>query len=213
MLKLLEKILQIFSYFPKKQKRPFVYVALGDSSVEGIGATSPDKSYPAILHNHLQKKHKKTEYHNLGRSGVRIKNVISEQLPRLIDLNPDLVTISIGVNDIRGRVNVKHFKKDLKYLVETIMIETNAKIVINNLPDFSLLPQLPLYLRIVAKVIIKKFNKAIETVSNEFKLVLVDIYEDSKTHAKKWRDYISEDGFHPSDAGYALWANLILRHI
>ncbi len=36
---------------PRDHKAPMLYVALGDSTVEGIGATSPAVTYVARLHN------------------------------------------------------------------------------------------------------------------------------------------------------------------
>lgn len=211
--RLLRKLFSHLKLFLRKRKSRFVYVALGDSSVEGVGASSPEKSFPAIVFNKLKKDHPNAEFHNLGRRGARVKNVVAEQLPRALELNPNLVTISIGVNDICGRIKVKHFEKDLKYLIETLKTETGAKIVINNLPDFSFLPITPLFLKISAKIFIKKFNSVIEKISKEFKLVMVDIYKESKVYGKRWKEFICEDGFHPSDAGYTLWASTILNSI
>lgn len=204
------KILSHFSLFPQKHQDRFVYVAIGDSSVEGIGASHHSKSYPSLVFEKIKLTHPECEYHNLGKSGDRIKHVVKNQLPQVLNLYPDLVTVSIGVNDIRGRVKLSEFEKDLTYFVKTLQRETNAKIIINNIPDFSALPTLPIYIRIASKILINRFNKSIEKISDNFELTLVDIFKVSRQFCKDWRKFISSDGYHPSDAGYALWAETII---
>ncbi len=213
---LFEKIRKIFSrftFFLKKHDKTFIYVAIGDSSVEGVGASHHAKSYPSLVFEKIKLSYPKSSYYNLGRKGDRIKHVIENQLPRVLTLKPNLVTISIGINDIRGRVKLSHFEKDLSYLVETLQRETDTKIIINNIPDFSLLPTLPIYLRIASKILIHRFNRSIEKISGNFNLTLVDIFKISRKFCKQWKDFISTDGYHPSDAGYALWAEAIINNL
>ncbi len=209
-LRKLRKILSLFSLFPQKHKKHFVYAAIGDSTVAGVGASHHTKSYPSLVFEKIKQSYPQGEYHNLGKSGDRIRNVIENQLPQVLTLKPDLVTVSIGANDIRGRVKLSQFEKDLTFLVETLQRETDAKIIINNIPDFSTLPTLPIYIRIASKILIHRFNKSIEKISDNFGLTLVDIFKVSRKFTKQWRDFISTDGYHPSDAGYALWAQAIV---
>ncbi len=206
----LHKILSHFSLFPQKHQKHFVYAAIGDSTVEGVGASHHTKSYPALIFEKIKQSYPQGEYHNLGKSGDRIKHVVKNQLPQVLTLYPDLVTVSIGANDIRGRVKLSEFEKDLTYLVKTLQRETNAKIIINNIPDFSALPTLPIYIRIASKILIHRFNKSIEKISDNFGLTLVDIFKLSRQFCKQWKNFISTDGYHPSDAGYALWAQAIV---
>ncbi len=205
----LRKILSLFSRLPQKHPKRFVYAAMGDSTVEGIGASHHSKSYPSLVFEKIKLTHPNCQYHNFGKSGDRIRNVIENQLPLVLALKPNLVTISIGANDIRGRVKLSQFEKDLTYLVNALQRKTNAKIIINNIPDFSALPTLPIYIRIASKILIHRFNKSIEKVSENFGLTLVDIFKLSRQFCRQWRNFISNDGYHPSDAGYALWAKAV----
>lgn len=209
----LRKILSHFTFFPQKHQKRFVYVAIGDSSVEGVGASHHTKSYPSLVFEKIKLTHPECEYHNLGKSGDRIKHVVKNQLPQVLELKPNLVTVSIGVNDIRGRVKLSEFEKDLTYFVKTLQRETDAKVIITNIPDFSSLPTLPIYIRIASKIFINRFNKSIERVSGNFGLTLVDIFKVSRAFCREWRDFISNDGYHPSDAGYALWAETIISSV
>ncbi len=207
------KILSLFSRFPKKNKERFVYVAIGDSSVEGVGASHHTKSYPSLIFEKIKLTYPKGEYHNLGKSGDRIEHVVKKQLPQVLELKPNLVTVSIGVNDIRGRVKLSDFEKDLMYLVSTLQNKTDAKIIINNIPDFSALPTLPIYIRIASKILIHRFNRSIEKISDNLNITLVDIFKVSRYFCKQWKKFISNDGLHPSDAGYALWAETIIANL
>lgn len=207
------KILALFTLFPQKHQKHFVYAAMGDSTVEGVGTSHHTKSYPALVFEKIKSSYPQSQYHNFGKSGDRIRHVIENQLPQVLTLHPDLVTVSIGANDIRGRVKLSEFEKDLTYLIRTLQSETDAKIVINNIPDFSALPTLPIYIRIASKILIHRFNRSIEKISDNFGLTLVDIFTVSRKFCKQWRDFISNDGYHPSDAGYAIWAETIISSI
>lgn len=207
------KILSLFTLFPQKHKKHFVYAAMGDSTVEGVGASHHSKSYPSLVFEKIKSSHPNCQYHNFGKSGDRIRNVIENQLPLVLALKPNLVTVSIGANDIRGRVKLSEFEKDLTYLVSTLQRETDAKIIINNIPDFSALPTLPIYIRIASKILIHRFNKSIDKISKNFGLTLVDIFKLSRQFCKQWKNFISKDGYHPSDAGYALWAQAVIDNL
>ena len=101
--------MKILSFLTKyiPTKKSFVYVALGDSTVEGIGATAPHRSYTGILHGVIKEKKKRTHYHNLGIAGATIQDVIRLQLAKAIELQPDLITLSVGANDIKKRTTTK----------------------------------------------------------------------------------------------------------
>src|SRR5882724_10810737 len=81
----------------------FLYVALGDSTVEGVGATSPDRNYVALLYERLRAVYPRARVVNLGAGGATSADVLLRQLDRAIGLRPDLVTLSIGPNDITTR--------------------------------------------------------------------------------------------------------------
>lgn len=190
--------------------KKFVYVAIGDSTVEGIGASHHSKSFPALVFEKIKKDKKEAVFHNLGKGGAKVKDVIEHQLRKTIELKPDLVTISVGGNDLHRRTNLKHFEKDFSYLLKTLKEETNAEVIVSNIPDVSLLPSISIFLKYVVRFMNRRFNRIINKHTKEFKYSLIDLYEGSKEHGKKYKDLISADGFHPSDKGYALWANAII---
>src|SRR3989344_6237863 len=110
------------------RRKPYVYVALGDSVTEGIGSTTPERSFASVIASYLRNQKKNLQYHNLGRRGAPTRKILAEQLDTAIALNPDLVTISAGVNDIRVFSTPWQFKKDLRVLIGRLEQETHAEI-------------------------------------------------------------------------------------
>src|SRR5579872_3209473 len=84
---------------PASPQKPFVYVALGDSTTEGIGASDPSKSFPSLVYKALQKELKHVSYYNFGKKFSKASDVLSDQLSKCIQLKPDLVSLSVGSND------------------------------------------------------------------------------------------------------------------
>ncbi len=191
-------------------RESYVYVAIGDSATEGMGSSVPDRSFAGVVADYLRQHKKRLAYHNLGKSGAPTRDILTNQLDRAIALNPDLVTISAGVNDIRAFSTPWRFKKDLQMLIDRLQRETNAEIVLNNIPDFSITPRVPRCLKGISRFAIRRFNVIIQDVVTNSKVILVDLFNMSSLFGKKYPEIIAQDRFHPSDFGYALWANTII---
>lgn len=194
---------------PKK----FVYVAIGDSTVEGIGASHHSKSFPSLVFEKIKKDKKEAVFYNLGKGGAKVRDVIESQLPKAIELKPNLITISVGGNDLHRRTKLKHFEKDFLHLIKTLKEKTDAEIIISNIPDVSLLPTLSIFVKYLSKFMTGRLNRVINKHAKQFKCILIDLYEGSRENSRKYRDLISSDGFHPSDKGYSLWANAIIAYL
>lgn len=79
------------------------YVALGDSTVEGLGETVdgfPPGGWPKRLTDGLQAVNPALDFVNLGERYLTARQVRETQLARALDLNPDLVTVVAGGNDM-----------------------------------------------------------------------------------------------------------------
>lgn len=200
------KLLQAFRY----RIQPFVYVALGDSTAEGMGASAPERSYASIVHLSLKDRYRSTKFINYARSGAVLTDVLTRQLPKALEARPNLVTVSVGANDIIKRTKAEKFEKDLRKLLRTLQRETDATIVISTVPDLSLTPTVPKILKTYSRYMANRLNEIIVRIADETNTVLVDIFNDSKAVLQTFPEAIASDGWHPSDFGYALWANSIL---
>ncbi len=163
-----------------------LWVVLGDSMSQGIGASAPDRGWVGALRARLP--HRVV---NLSVSGGLIRDVIDRQLPALRSLPvvPDLVTVMIGSNDL--------FNRRQRHLVEAHAAELVAE-----LPDGAVVASLPQPRRAA-----RAFNEAV-TATGRFRLA-----EFRDPRLRSWSGRLAADRFHPNDAGYAAMAQIMAEAV
>jgi acyl-CoA thioesterase I len=176
-----------------------LWVALGDSTAQGLGAPGPRGGYVGQT---LQQLRRGTGQHwrvlNLSVSGALIRDVVAEQLP-LLPVAPDLVTCGIGANDIPYSTPAKLFG-DMRTLL--------AKV-----PDGTVMLDLPLlagFWWIVGRMsipYITRINRVIHEVAGERDLPVATV---SRHFTPPWTGKFSCDSFHPSQDGYRDWTRALL---
>jgi len=184
---------------------PILYVALGDSTGAGVGAKDGG-GYVARLFKRLLEKRPDSKLSNLCVSGATTADLIRDQLDHGVALNPDLVTIGIGINDIGHGLTLEQFSKNFDQILSTLKEKTHATIVVTNIPDISTAPRIPASMRSQYQRQIEEFCKRLEEIANRHGVAIYDIYTITKQELPSHPEYFSADGFHPSDAGYELWA-------
>ena len=195
---------------PADRSAAVTYVALGDSTVEGVGASSPELNYVSRIHARLRGVYPAARLTNLGVGGATSADVLLRQLTRAIELRPYLVTISIGPNDITGRVPVKTYEKNLETILGRLTRETTAVVVANLIPDLAVTPRFNRSRErdaVAAHTV--RFNDALARRARAHGVQLVDLYAASQREVPLRPELIGSDGYHPSDAGYARWAELL----
>lgn len=199
---------------PADRTSAVLYVALGDSTVEGVGATSPDRNYVSRLHGRLRTVYPAARAANLGVGGATSADVLLRQLDRAIELRPHLVTLSIGPNDITTRVRVETYEKNVDTILRRLVRETTAVLVVNLIPDLAVTPR---FVRSPEKDAVGRltvaFNAALGRAGRAYGAELVDLYVASRREAPLRPELMWSDGYHPSDAGYARWAELVWRGV
>ena len=184
---------------------PIVYVALGDSTGAGVGAR--DGGYVARLYKRLEERRPESKLSNLCVSGADTTDLVRDQLEKGVALNPDLVTVGIGINDIGHGLTLDQFAKNFDEILSTLKEKTHATIVVTNLPDISTAPRIPTAMRSVYQRQIEEFCKRLEEIANKYGVTIFDVYTITKQELPSHPEYFSADGFHPSDQGYELWAS------
>jgi acyl-CoA thioesterase I len=182
---------------------PITYVALGDSTAVGIGGTRG--GYVSVLFRKLQEVRPGSKLRNYAMSGGTTDDV-SRQIEKTVAAKPQLVTISVGVNDIRRGVSLKQFAANYDEILSRLTTETEAVVVISNIPDLSSSRHVPPVVRGHMQAMIEQFNARLREVANKRAVQLFDIYQLTHEELVRHPEYFSRDGFHPSDAGYDLWA-------
>jgi acyl-CoA thioesterase I len=186
---------------------PLSYIALGDSTGVGVGAR--EGGYVAHLYSELAALHPGARLLNLCGSGATTARVLAQQVPRVPRGERGVVTLGVGVNDLKRRVSAAEFGERLDAIVRGIRERTAAPIVVTNLPDVSFAPIVPAYLRPLVTYQVQAYNDVIGRIATRHRLILVDAYTPSRRKLPEHPEFFSADGFHPSDAGYRYWASVI----
>ena len=127
-------------YWNERATRPaeadaFVYVAIGDSVAQGLGASSPDHGYVGLIANDIAARTKRpVRVINLSVTGAKVGDVVRDQLPQLTDLKPDLVTLDIGANDVHRATSTGDFERDYTTILAALPA---GKTVVADLPPFG----------------------------------------------------------------------------
>jgi acyl-CoA thioesterase-1 len=193
---------------------PITYIALGDSTGVGVGAR--EGGYVSRLFNRLSERRPASKLTNLCVSGATTGDLVRGQLERGVGMNPDLVTVGIGINDIGHGLTVDQFGTNYEKILSTLREKTHAQIVVTNIPDISSGPRIPGSLRSQYQQQIMKFNERLEEIAKRHDVTVFDMYTVSKDELPLHPEYFSSDGFHPSDEGYEMWANQMwptLEHV
>ena len=167
-----------------------LWVVLGDSTAQGIGAPSWDEGYVGQLLRALNDgSERQWRVVNLSRSGARAADVVERQLPALEALRvpPELVTCAIGANDIVGRTPEGRLAEQLRRIIE-------------RLPNGAIIATLPQGL---SRERTEAANTVIRDEAPAAGLVVADVW--ART-GPPWRGKLAQDGFHPGALGYADWA-------
>ena len=150
------------------------YVALGDSTTEGLDDPRPDGGYRGWadrLAEQLTAVNPELRYANLAVRGRRIPQVREEQLGPALALEPDLATVVAGLNDLLHR---RYDPGGTAGHLEAMLRELRgggATVMTFTLPDLSSVVPLA---RIV-RGRLAAYNDAIRTAGESSGAIVVDI--------------------------------------
>lgn len=186
------------------QPRPLTYVAIGASDAVGIGASNPETN--GWVPRFASRLGSNVHVVNLGVSGSTLSQALQEQLGPALDAQPDVITVWLAVNDLNARVSLDQYAVDLDTLLGQLE-QTHARVLVGNVPDLAALaayrgvdPE-PLRLEVDA------WNNVIGDAVGRHGATLVDLHGQWQEIAQH-PEYVSADGFHPSDEGYQALADL-----
>ncbi len=180
------------------------YVAIGASDTVGVGAVDPSTgAWPSRIAVLLPPG---STYRNLGVSGSLAAQAAREQLPAAVADKPDLVTIWLAVNDLNAPVTVKDYTSAIDAIVDGLVKGTSARVFIGTVPDLRAVPAYASVDKNALLALIQQYNAAIYAVAGRRsdRVVVVDLNTGSADLMSTVT--VAADGFHPSDAGYALIA-------
>lgn len=170
------------------------YLALGDSSAQGIGASSPMRGYVGLITKRLEAKTgKKVRVVNLSVTGAKLSDYLRDQAPQVKNYKPDYVTIEIGANDVKTYDEQK-FREEFAQVLAT-------------LPEGSYVSNLPLFNSRPSSTNPAKAASAVieQELKLNGKMVAVDLQKQTSEHQSIFG--FAPDLFHPNNISYKNWAD------
>lgn len=178
------------------------YVAIGDSSTEGLDDPAADGGYRGWA-NRLAERIALAQagqggllYANLGVRGKKTREIRDQQLERALAMRPDLATFFSGTNDVVSRsFDLHSVAADLEEMLGTLR-RGGATVLTFTLPD--LVPVLPLARRLAPRL--QAFNAALRAAAERTGARLVDFTDyPVASDPRLW----SPDRLHANAAGHA----------
>lgn len=187
---------------------PIKIVAVGSSSTAGSGASSPDFSYPSRLGRELQQRFPRETFSvvNLGVNGQEAADMVA-RLDAVLEPKPDLVIWQVGTNTVLRDNSVSEVG-DLLHVGIARIKETGADVLLID-PQFA-----P---RVNAKPAVNEMVGLIGQIAKRTHVPLFRRY----VAMRHWHEdqaiafdrFITDDGLHMNDWGYACFARLLADNI
>jgi lysophospholipase L1-like esterase len=180
-----------------------IWVVLGDSMSQGVGASAHNKGWVGQAADMLRAKGHEYQIINLSSSGAHIEDVIKVQLAalRTLHIKPSLITVLVGSNDL--------LRSSLRK-----RLLTNLEILLDKLPEGTIIgdvfngPQTPKFIKYL--LVSKAASNLLADRADRQKLVVVHI---NQAFQPPWHEKLATDHFHPNDQGYKAIAQAFVETI
>jgi acyl-CoA thioesterase I len=186
----------------------FTIIAFGSSSTEGAGASSPAKTYPALLQHELRAALPQLTVTVLNRGiGGQDVDDMMPRLPGIIGERPDLIVWQTGSNDSLRDVPLVRFIAKTREGIAAIR-KAGIALMLMEPQDCAAIRAIPGSIR---------YRDAVRAIATELNIPLIRRYDlmhewiaaGKATEAAM----MSGDDLHMNDVGYALLAHAVAREV
>jgi lysophospholipase L1-like esterase len=185
-------------------------VALGDSLAFGTGASAPDRGFIFRAYLRVLAQHPGSRIDDFAIPGSTARDVLRLQVPRLAHEIADAVVVCVGGNDTVRHVAPADFAQTFARLVARIrVLLPRAAIVCCGVPDLGLSPLFTGVDHAEVAGLSRADDAAVRAVAARNGATFVDLYAATVRERHDANRFLSEDRFHPSDAGYAALADVL----
>lgn len=180
-----------------------LYVAMGDS---WTWAVHPDETlgtqfYPTMIRNQIRKDYGQCRLINKGIGGAA-SNLMIPNLNWLTDLEPDLITIGVGMNDCANdQIGTANFITNMTTVLNAIQLKSPHALIILCTAGRTTDPTRTPY--------VQSYRDAMVTVATNFNLPVCH-FENAWTNDST---NMESDGIHPNPAGQQAVFNLLYPQV
>ena len=147
------------------------------------------------------------ELYAVAVGGSKTRDVLADQVPRAVMLQPDVAFVSVGGNDALRATPLARFEREYNEILD-ILQRHIPHIAVSGIGDLGSIPRLPALTRAVARIRAKSFDRAVRRVVQRHPGVL-------KTHtwSAGWDEFntnpdaiFAADRFHASAYGHGIYS-------
>jgi lysophospholipase L1-like esterase len=204
---------------------PVVYAAIGASETYGIGANDRYRqAWPQVFYNDVLPP--SAVLYNFGIPGATTAQALHDEVPAAMAVHPTVVTVWLNVNDLIGGLPATEYAAQLWQLLHSLRRGGQTQVLVANTPDLAQLPAyraclpnppanapaclipdglVPTPQAVAATV--DAYNAAISQAAKQEGATLIDLHLNG-AQISQHPEWLSADGFHPSEQGYAVIAKL-----
>ncbi len=188
-------------------RHPLLIVAFGSSTTEGVGASSPERSYPSLLPGELARlapDQPPARVLNRGVGGEAIDEMRARLERDVLSETPDLVIWQMGTNAAMRRMDPAYFADSAAQGIAQLLAAG---------PDLLLMePQGGPSMRTVRHS--PAYRNAVRALGQRFNVPVLRRYDLMHRWGRRYNaPLVIEDGLHMTDLGYALLAQATARAI
>ncbi len=183
--------------------RVATFVILGDSAAAGTGDADKNGALRGWSYYLAKQFNQPLIYANLSRPGAQSSEVLVDQLPKALTLDPTITAVIVGGNDaLRNGFSPDVLRQNLRQTLKALR-ECGSEIMLLQLHEPTKIAPLPKTLGIVLNRRIESVNTVVRAVGAEFGAHVLavrdipDIYDRKRWHV---------DRMHPSKFGHQILA-------
>ncbi|MGD0686385.1 MAG: SGNH/GDSL hydrolase family protein [Streptosporangiaceae bacterium] len=181
-------------------------LVIGESTAAGVGAGAHGRALPGFLAAAMSRRVGGTvTWAVRGKSGATARKVLAELVPS--GQQPfDVTVLTVGINDLFDRRAPRLWAADLRGLIDALSGEGGrTRVIVSGMPPVQRVPAIPQPLRFVLSRRARAMDRVTRQVSAERGAVYVPI----SAAIVRGEGLFASDGFHPSEAGYRVWAGVL----
>ncbi len=183
-------------------------LVIGESTIAGLGARTHELALAGQFAQRLAARiDKKVVWTVIGKNGVTARRTIDELVPQIPDETYDYILIGLGGNDVMKLSSPRKWRRDMTTLLGILRERyPDAIFFLSNCPMIKYSPALPHPTRFLLWQLSKLHDANIKELTAEMDRVFyypqpVDVQLEG----------FFADGIHPSEQGYADWAEAMMK--
>lgn len=179
---------------------PLRLLVLGESTVVGVGVSCMQQALVVQLAGELAVRHQRpVAWQALGENGITAAQACQRLLGRVQAGPIDLAVLVFGVNDCSHLTTLGNWRLSLTTLAIGLQA-SGAKLVFTGVPPLQHFSALPGLVRWLLGARAQQLDAQLQVLAEARDAQYVPLKLEFSA------EYLALDGYHPSSAGYRLWA-------